>query len=105
MSKWEKDANIVGTLWTQQRFCDIINAGYGLKNIEKNRGVIMDALITSIEPQNFLFAQLHQLLGTGNDVKNTIQLIADEGFEQWSQVLIELYEEFIETEARERHIK
>ena len=62
-------------------------------------------MITSIEPQNFLFAQLHQLLGTGNDVKNTIQLIADEGFEQWSQVLIELYEEFIETEARERHLK
>ena len=39
------------------------------KNRDANRGVVKESLVKSVDPENYLMALIHQLLGTGNDIR------------------------------------
>ena len=56
----------------------------GINNASVNRSVVKPNLLPAVEPFDFLFAVLHQLLGTGNDVHDEIFRLADNCFETWS---------------------
>jgi hypothetical protein len=81
VNKRERVQRTVGVKWT----CENMKQTYDLRSedISNNRGVVEECLLPSIEPSNFLFAVLHQLLGTGNDMRERIYKMADEIFETW----------------------
>ena len=48
---------------------EILSHGYHDKNRDANRGVVKESLVKSVDPENYLMALIHQLLGTGNDIR------------------------------------
>ena len=93
--KSDKDAR--GQLWTSLRWHEKLQIDSNVASI--NRGIVNPTLLSSIEAINYLIAILHQLLGTGNDIRKEILHIADTLFETWAADLVQLNGEVIEAEA------
>ena len=76
--------------WT----CDTMQAvlDSGSNNASVNRGVVKPNLLPDVEPFDLLFAVLHQLLGTGNDVCDEIFRLAKNCFETWSDEIVDAFE-------------
>ena len=68
-------------------------------NVSVNCGVVKPNLLPAVEPFDFLFAVLHQLLGTGNDARDEILCLADNCFETWSDELIDAFDNIQESQA------
>ncbi len=82
-----------GTLWTIERWKDVLALNSKVSSI--NRGVVKEPLLTSVAPSEYLIAILHQLLGTGNDIRKEIYNVADTMFETWSHELILKHDELV----------
>ena len=71
----------------------------GSNNASVNRGVVKPNSLPAAEPFHFLFSVLHQLLGTGNNVRDEILRLADKYFETWSDELIDTFDNLQEVQA------
>ena len=84
-SAWKASSNNNGEKWTQADIRALLAQRISEKNYKMNLGVVDHPLITCIEPECFMFAVLHQLLGTGNDLKNAILKMIDDEFESYPE--------------------
>ena len=67
---------------------EILSHGYRDEKRDANRGVVREAFVNSVELENYLIALLHQLLGTGNDIREYLLVnVVDTLFEDWPQDL------------------
>ena len=71
----------------------------GSNNASVNCSVVKPNLLPAVEPFDFLFAVLHQLLGTGNDVRDEILCLSDNFFETWSDERIDAFDNLQEAQA------
>jgi hypothetical protein len=88
-SIWKADANSTGDVWTQNGLHQTFQVGSTIPAV--NQGVVSASLLKSVEVSNFLFAMLHQLLGTGNDIRKEIVTMIDMEFETWPEDLVALH--------------
>ena len=93
MDSIKQDSTNRGTLWTIERWREVLALNSKVSSI--NRGVVKEPLLTSVAPSEYLIAILHQLLGTGNDIRKEIYNVADTMFETWSQELILKHDELV----------
>ena len=75
----------------------VLDLGSNIASV--NHGVVKPNLLPAVEPFNFLFAVLHQLLGTGNNVRDEILRLADNFFETCSDELIDAFDNLQEAHA------
>jgi len=61
-TEWKACGAARGTEWMTH----ILSQNYRDDNRDANKVVVKEALVKSVEPENYLIALLHQLLGTGN---------------------------------------
>ena len=76
-------------MWTQNGLHQTFQVGSTIPAV--NQGVVSASLLKSVEVSNFLFAMLHQLLGTGNDIRKEIVTMIDMEFETWPEDLVALH--------------
>ena len=70
VNKDERTRGQEGLKWTCATMQAVLDLGSN--NASVNRGVVKPNLLLAVEPFDFLFAVLHQLLCTGNDVRDEI---------------------------------
>jgi len=93
-SVWKASSDNNGEKWTQADIQAILVQGFSDSNYKMNLGAVDHPLITCIEPECFMFAVLHQLLGTGNDLKNAILKMIDEEFESYPREMEEKWDAY-----------
>ena len=73
---------------------EILSHGYHDKNRDANRGVVKESLVKSVDPENYLIALLHQLLGTGNDIRDYLPVnMVDTLFDDRAQDLLDIHDD------------
>jgi len=95
MNAIKSDATNRGTLWTINRWKQKLDLQSNKPNI--NRGVVKESLLSTIPPSDYLIAILHQLLGTGNDIRKEILDVSDKMFENWTEELVAKHDEVVAT--------
>ena len=71
---------------------EILSHGYRDKNMDANQGVLKEALVKSVDPENYLIALLNQLLGTRNFIRKYLLInVVDTLFGDWPQDLLDLH--------------
>ena len=96
-NKNERTRGQEGLKWTCATMQAVLDLGSN--NASVNRGVVKPNLLPAVEPFDFLFALLHQLLGTRNYVRDEILCLADNFFETWSDDLIDAFDNLQEAQA------
>ena len=96
-NKLMQQAGATGILWTNANIIIVFNLRRADYNV--NKGIVKYMLFKYTEPDHFLFAVIHQLLGTGNDAQKKLYHISNEVFETWDQEVIALIDKFIEAEG------
>ena len=82
-----------GTLWSIRLWDEKLNMQSNVARV--NCGVVKLRLLPTVEAIDYLIAILHQLLGTGNDIRKEIIELADTMFENWTPELLALNDEVI----------
>ena len=91
------ESNTEGNLWTNATIKATLKRNSADPTV--NKGVICANLLPSVEPADYFFPVLHQLLGTGNDIQKRIHQISDNIFEQWNETLIRIWDQLVNAET------
>ena len=76
---------------------NLISSSYNV-----NKGIVKYMSLKSTQPDCFLFAVFHQLLGKCNNSKKKLYHIADGFFETLTQKMIALLDKFTEAEIEKK---
>ena len=96
-NKNERTRGQEGLKWTCATMKAVLYLGSN--NASVNRGVVKPNLLPAVKPFDFLFSVLHQLLSTGNDVRDGIFCLSKNCFEIWSDELIDAFDDLQEAQA------